>query len=390
MLAVKVIGGRNWNEPSGSKAVVSEAKQYIVVEFGGQKQTTKVYSGPAGQPNFNETFHFDACNLWHEDIILTAYRKGAVSDTKIGQVRLKLEQHKDVPFKFALDHWYPFGTGGGKKEKDKKQGKKKKTELDPESTSFSGEVGVIVGTENAKEALLDGAPKDRYQVKSLDDPYLQTKSAEEIYDEAIDQAKEDVEIVNSMVRMGHQTKEVAENTINKLEHQNEQLGKINTELDNIEDTMDEADRKIKSIGNCCYTCYYCCCSGDEHKNRRAEIYSKDAQRRAERKQRAIDEQAKAREQELQNKARSGGKGVAHLTQEELGNMTHEEKLAYQQSKIDSGLDELGEIVGDLKNMAQNMGDTIDQSMPGVDELPEKIDHANTRVVKDTVKVKSLK
>ena len=47
-------------------------------------------------------------------------------------VRIPLDQYREVNRRFALEHWYPFGTGGGWRRDDIKE-------------SNPGEIGLIIG-----------------------------------------------------------------------------------------------------------------------------------------------------------------------------------------------------------------------------------------------------
>lgn len=348
--------------PSNPK--YEKLNKYCVVQIGDQTFQTEPQADSPECASWGVFHNFDLARAYEhkdrEDILVSVFIQWKLSNELVGEVRLPLELHKDVPRRFAVEHWYSLGSG-------------------------RGEVGLIMG-------VTDPKTNQRRFAKGED---LEQKGADEIYLEANEIAKENKVALERMVRVAEQTRDIGAHTITELVHQGEQIKQAQEDVDTINEQITIGERKLRSIESCCGTLRNCCTSSGKKKKHAEDPVAKAEERKVLREKAKQAAESKKHERQVNQQYRKpasvdtavlvGAVSAApdsQLTSQELEFKGH-------LKDIDDQLNHVENLVHDMKQIAEEMGKELDVQIDDLDKLKANTEVEAVRLKKVTDKTKRL-
>nr|XP_032811739.1 synaptosomal-associated protein 23-like [Petromyzon marinus] len=173
---------------------------------------------------------------------------------------------------------------------------------------------------------------------------------------------ESLEATRRMRNMVVETQATGANTLVMLNEQGEQLNTIEQNLDHINEDMKEADKYIRQMSKCCGLCICPC-------NKMKSIDNKGAYKPAVwgsiSKEKVVSEQPGKAGQQGQPQA--SGPFIKRITDDD------------REDEMEENLQEIGDIIGNLKGMALNMGNELDQQNTQLERLNEKAELNTSRI-----------
>ncbi|XP_048188863.1 synaptosomal-associated protein 23 [Perognathus longimembris pacificus] len=202
-------------------------------------------------------------------------------------------------------------------------------------------------------------------------------SSEEIQLRANQVTDESLESTRRILSLAIESQDAGIKTINMLDEQGEQLNRIEEGMDQINKDMREAEKTLTELNKCCGLCV-CPCNrtknfesgksykatwGDGGDNSTSNVVSKQPGR-------------VTNGQPQQTTGAASGGYIKRITNDA------------REDEMEDNLNQVGSILGNLKNMALDMGNEIDTQNRQIDRITEKadtnkdrIDIANTRAKK---------
>lgn len=368
VLSITVIGARNLPRLGDTNDFTDK---YCTVKIGETKLKTVSMTSAPQNVSWKENLQFPWEEIMKdpdEDIIVGVFVKWTLSSDFLGDVRLPLAQHKEVPRKLAKEHWYPFGTGGGIKK-------------DFPGYTRVGEVGVIIGVSEEEDA------RDTRGPISADDAYYDDKGADEIYLEANEIAKENKAAVQRMIKITEQTKVIGDGALKTLNEQGGQIKEAEDDIEIIHHQITVGETKLKHVDSCCCCCCYDCCTGEQD-----EALQKQLKEQAQRAEKSEEERNKLKEQtnlekmemdraKEKNRKYKKKSNASARTKAEL--LTQEEEFDKHTKEIDEGLDVVHDHVKDLKQIALDMNKELDKQNEALSNLSANADAEIARLHKVT-------
>ena len=173
---------------------------------------------------------------------------------------------------------------------------------------------------------------------------------------------ESLEATRRILGTAEETQDVGIKTLVMLDEQGEQLDRVEETLDDINVDMIEAERNLTNLEKCCGLCV---CPG-----RRAKSFEKsDAYRKAYAagsKDQVVTKQPGGSNGRQQKDGASGGY-VQRITNDA------------REDEMDENLGQVGDIVGNLKSMAVDMGKEIDAQNRQIDRINAKAESNDVRI-----------
>ncbi|XP_064421106.1 synaptosomal-associated protein 23 [Latimeria chalumnae] len=195
-------------------------------------------------------------------------------------------------------------------------------------------------------------------------------SVEEIQLRANQVTDESLESTRRMLQLAEESRDSGVKTLTMLDEQGEQLGRVEEGMDQINQDMKEAEKNLTDLTKCCGLCV-CPCSrvknfemGDTYK----KTWSGGNEP-------STEKVVASQPVSASNGQQSGGyvKKITHDARED---------------EMDENLGQVSNIIGNLKNMALDMGNEIETQNKQIDRITEKaecnkdrIDVANQRANK---------
>uniref|UniRef100_UPI00398E7A9A synaptosomal-associated protein 23-like isoform X1 n=2 Tax=Pristiophorus japonicus TaxID=55135 RepID=UPI00398E7A9A len=202
------------------------------------------------------------------------------------------------------------------------------------------------------------------QISGLGPITMADMSSEDITYRANQVTDESLESTRRMLQLAEESKETGTKTMIMLDEQGEQLKRIDEGLDQINQDMKEAEKNLTDLTKCCGLCV-CPCSrvknfemGDSYK----KAWGNDADGRA-----VSNQPGNRQNHEM---ARRGGEGEGYINR--ITNDSREDEM-------DDNLQQVGSIIGNLKNMAIDMGNEIDTHNKKIEIITEKADANKSRI-----------
>uniref|UniRef100_H3AX01 Synaptosomal-associated protein n=1 Tax=Latimeria chalumnae TaxID=7897 RepID=H3AX01_LATCH len=193
-------------------------------------------------------------------------------------------------------------------------------------------------------------------------------SVEEIQLRANQVTDESLESTRRMLQLAEESRDSGVKTLTMLDEQGEQLGRVEEGMDQINQDMKEAEKNLTDLTKCCGLCV-CPCSRVKNFEM-GDTYKKTWSGGNEMKKVVASQPVSA-----SNGQQSGGyvKKITHDARED---------------EMDENLGQVSNIIGNLKNMALDMGNEIETQNKQIDRITEKaecnkdrIDVANQRANK---------
>ncbi|XP_051887429.1 synaptosomal-associated protein 23-like isoform X2 [Pristis pectinata] len=202
-------------------------------------------------------------------------------------------------------------------------------------------------------------------------------SAQDLQLRANQVTDESLESTRRMLQLAEESRDAGGKTLIMLDEQGEQLKRIDEGLDQINQDMKEAEKNLTDLSKCCGLCV-CPCSrvrnfemGDRYK----KAWASDSDGNT---GKVVSNQP-SKSQNSHEMAKQSGGGEAYINR--ITNDSREDEM-------EDNLQQVGSIIGNLKNMAIDMGNEIESQNKKIDNIAEKaevnkarIDEANQRANK---------
>ncbi|XP_073494905.1 synaptosomal-associated protein 23 [Phyllobates terribilis] len=185
---------------------------------------------------------------------------------------------------------------------------------------------------------------------------------------------ESLESTRRMLTLAEQSQDAGVKTLTMLDGQGEQLKRVEEGLDQINKDMREAEKNLTELNKCCGLCV---CPGKRSKNfETGDVYKKAWGSKEQGSDDVVSKQPRQVNGQQPSGAGQSGGYVKKITNDA------------REDEMDENLQQVGNIIGNLKNMALDMGNEIDSQNKMIDRINEKaitnkdrIDDANTRAKK---------
>ncbi|KAM6918083.1 synaptosome associated protein 23.1 isoform 2-T2 [Lycodopsis pacificus] len=185
---------------------------------------------------------------------------------------------------------------------------------------------------------------------------------------------ESLESTRRMLQMAEESKQTGTNTLVMLDEQGEQLRRVDEGMDQINQDMRQAEKNLTDLSKCCGLCVCPCdrVSSIEHDSKYKRTWgvrggggetdsngSKTVSRQPSGVRNGQAGQVKA--------AAPSGPYIKRITNDA------------REDEMEENLDAVGSIIGNLKTMAQDMGNEIDQQNKHIDSIADKAEMNRFRI-----------
>lgn len=171
-----------------------------------------------------------------------------------------------------------------------------------------------------------------------------------------------LESTRRMLQMCEESKEAGIKTLVMLDDQGEQLERVEQGLDNINSDMKEAEEHLKGMEKCCGLCNLPCAkSGEEGGGDYNQTWGKEDEGGVQTDQPRIT---------VGDPAAAGGAGGGYITK--ITNDAREDEM-------DENVQQVSAMVGNLRNMAIDMGTEVSNQNKQLDRVNQKADSNKERV-----------
>ncbi|XP_074515934.1 synaptosome associated protein 23.1 isoform X1 [Sebastes fasciatus] len=215
-----------------------------------------------------------------------------------------------------------------------------------------------------------------------DSTNMEDMTVEQVTMRANQVTDESLESTRRMRQMAEESKETGANTMVMLDEQGEQLRRVDEGMDQINQDMRQAEKNLTDLSKCCGLCV-CPCS-------RVSSIENDSKYKRTWGVRGGDE-GDLNGSKIVSRQPSGARnGQAVQVNQPAPSGPYIKRITNdaREDEMEENLDAVGSIIGNLKNMAQDMGSEIDKQNKQIDSITDKadmnrmrIDEANTRANK---------
>ncbi|XP_023568339.1 synaptosomal-associated protein 23 [Octodon degus] len=181
-------------------------------------------------------------------------------------------------------------------------------------------------------------------------------SPEDIQLRANQLTDESLESTRKMLDLAVQSQDAGIQTITMLGEQGEQLNRIEEGMDQINKDMRETEKTLTELNKCCGLCV-CPCNSNVVSKQPARVTNGQPQQPA--------------------TGAASGKYIKRIT-----NDAREEEM-------EENLTQVGNILGNLKNMALDMGNEIEAQNRQIESITKKVDTSKDRIDVANTKAKKL-
>ncbi|XP_056401570.1 synaptosomal-associated protein 23 isoform X2 [Hyla sarda] len=202
------------------------------------------------------------------------------------------------------------------------------------------------------------------------------RTLEDIQLKAHQVTDESLESTRRMLTLVEQSQDAGVKTLTMLDEQGEQLKRVEEGMDQINKDMREAEKNLTELNKCCGLCV---CPGKRAKNFEAgEDYKK-----------TWGSKDQGTEDVISRQPHQGvgvnQQGVAGTSSGYVNRVTNDAR----EDEMDENLHQVGNILGNLKNMALEMGNEIDSQNKLIDRINEKATANKDRIDEANVRAKKL-
>ncbi|KAM9147293.1 synaptosomal-associated protein 23 isoform 1-T3 [Pangshura tecta] len=201
-------------------------------------------------------------------------------------------------------------------------------------------------------------------------------SPEEIQLRAHQVTDESLESTRRILGLAVESQDAGIKTVAMLDEQGEQLTRIEEGMDQINKDMREAEKTLTELNKCCGLCV-CPCnrtkdfeSGKSYKSTWGDGVENSTDRVVASQPGRVTNQQQT----------TGGASGGYITR--ITNDAREDEM-------DENLAQVGNILGNLKNLALDMGNEIDSQNKRIDRINEKADTNKERIEQANVRAKKL-
>ncbi|XP_061467280.1 synaptosomal-associated protein 23 [Rhineura floridana] len=202
-------------------------------------------------------------------------------------------------------------------------------------------------------------------------------SQEEIQLRAHQVTDESLESTRRILGLAIESQDTGIKTITMLDEQGEQLNRIEEGMDQINKDMREAEKNLTELNKCCGLCV---CPCNRTKNfESSKTYKTTWSDGIENSTDHVVSKQPGRVVNYQQQTSGGTTGGY------IGRITNDAR----EDEMEENLSQVGNILGNLKNMALDMGSEIDSQNKQIDRINEKAETNKDRIEQANVKAKKL-
>ncbi|XP_062863726.1 synaptosomal-associated protein 23-like isoform X2 [Trichomycterus rosablanca] len=193
-------------------------------------------------------------------------------------------------------------------------------------------------------------------------------SVEEMTMRANQVTDESLESTRRMLRLAEESQETGTKTMVMLDQQGEQLKRVDQGMDQINKDMRQAEKNLTDLSKCCGLCV-CPCDrvrSIENDGRYKRAWGSGGDNSSEGGQGGVISNQPSSLQNGQT-VTSSGPYIKRITNDD------------RETEMEENLDQVGSIIGNLKTMALDMGNEIDNQNKTIDRVTEKADMNKVRI-----------
>ena len=191
---------------------------------------------------------------------------------------------------------------------------------------------------------------------------------------------ESLDATRRMVALTQQTQEVGVKTLEELDHQGEQLDRIEGNLDQINADMKKAERNLTQMEKCCGLCV-CPCNRSANFEKNPQ-YGRTWSDHAYRDEEDVIKSQPRSGDMGSGSARGGGDG-------RKGGYIQRVTDDAREDEMDENLGQVSMALGNLKNMAMDMGNELERQNVQLDRVNLKAESNDERVQQANIRAKRI-
>ncbi|XP_059208550.1 synaptosomal-associated protein 23-like isoform X2 [Centropristis striata] len=203
---------------------------------------------------------------------------------------------------------------------------------------------------------------------------MEDMTVEQITMRANQVTDESLESTRRMLQMAEESKQTGANTLVMLDQQGEQLKRVDEGMDQINHDMRQAEKNLTDLSKCCGLCVCPCdrVSSIEHDSKYKKTWGiggGDGE---------VDSNGSRVVSRQPSGVRNGQAGQVNApapTGPYIKRVTNDAR----EDEMEENLEAVGSIIGNLKNMAQDMGNEIDKHNKHIDNINAKADMNRLRI-----------
>lgn len=185
---------------------------------------------------------------------------------------------------------------------------------------------------------------------------------------------ESLESTRRMLQMAEESRQTGVNTMVMLDQQGEQLRRVEEGMDQINQDMRQAEKNLTDLSKCCGLCVCPCdrVSSIEHDSRYKRTWGIGGG----------EGEGDANSSKVVSRQPSGVRnGQAAQVNAPAPSGPYIKRITNdaREDEMEENLDAVGSIIGNLKTMAMDMGNEIDQQNKQIDNITAKADMNKMRI-----------
>ncbi|KAJ8340936.1 hypothetical protein SKAU_G00332270 [Synaphobranchus kaupii] len=198
-------------------------------------------------------------------------------------------------------------------------------------------------------------------------------SVEDIAIRANQVTDESLESTRRMLQLAEESRQTGVNTMTMLDEQGEQLKHVEEGMDQINEDMKQAEKNLTDLSKCCGICVCPCdrVKTIEHDGRYKRTWGTGSVNAS---STGADGVVSSQPPSVRN-----GQAGAQVSAAPSGAYVKRITNDAREDEMEENLNQVGGIIGNLKNMAMDMGTEIDQQNKSIDRITEKADMNKARI-----------
>ncbi|XP_052436953.1 synaptosomal-associated protein 23 isoform X2 [Carassius gibelio] len=185
---------------------------------------------------------------------------------------------------------------------------------------------------------------------------------------------ESLESTRRMLQLAEESRETGVKTITMLDEQGEQLRRVDQGMDQINQDMRQAEKNLTDLSKCCGLCVCPCdrVTSIEHDGRYKKTWGtgSDNPGMEGKEGGVVSSQPTAVRNGQAVSSGSGGASGPYIKR-----VTNDAR----EDEMEENLDQVGGIIGNLKNLALDMGNEIEKQNKTIDRITDKADMNKARI-----------
>nr|XP_043614427.1 SNAP25 homologous protein SNAP33-like [Erigeron canadensis]XP_043614428.1 SNAP25 homologous protein SNAP33-like [Erigeron canadensis] len=251
-------------------------------------------------------------------------------------------------------------------EIDKRSTQKPSNRTSSEPSSLTQNSTVSLFDDNEVKAK-SYASRNKYKNDFVDSGGVENQSVQELEHYAAYKAEETTKAVNSALKIAEDIREGATNTLVTLHQQGEQINRTHMAAADIEQDLSRGEKLLGSLGGI-FSRTWKPKKGQTIKG--PTMIRDDPDRK---KGNHLEQREKLGLTTTPNKGQSRSRTPLPESADAM------QKVEYEKAKQDDGLSDLSDILGELKEMAVDMGSEIERQNKSLNPLQDDVEEINLRV-----------